>query len=147
MRLPAVVVVVLAWGQTQALAQTSPPPSPPPFYLDFAALPQPTADVLTTTNDPSLFGDRDRLWEFRTGSARDLGKGLVFSADVVGRRGYRLPLYLSDPIGSKRTPIDVLNASEVDMSQRHVDWLGKLGPQEKFVPRTRGRGPLREFFP
>src|SRR6266850_7359395 len=113
MRLAAILVIVLACAPVQGSAQT-----PPPFYLDVAAFPQAAADVLTTTNDPSVFGNRDRLWEFRSGGARDLGRGIVVSADVVGRRGYR---------------VDVVNASVVDMSQRRVDWTVKLRIEKTFV--------------
>jgi len=139
MREPAIVVVLLVCAHAQASAQQASAPTsgvtPPPFYLDFAAFPQAASDVLTTTNDPNLFGNRDRLWEFRSGGARPLGKGIVVSADIVGRRGYRLPLYRSDLIGSNRSPVDVVNASVVDMSQPRVDWTVKLRIEKTFVQR------------
>ena len=98
-------------------------------------MPRTAGDVLTTTNDPSLFGNRDRLWEFRSGGAHELGKGIVLSADVIGRRGYRLPLYSSDAIGANRSQLDVANAALVDMSQVHTEWTAKLRIEKTFVRR------------
>ena len=134
---------MLACAHAQSSAQTSREApnsqgervSPPPFYIDFSAMPRTPGDVLTTTSDPSLFGSRDRLWEFRSGGAYELGKGFVVSADVIGRRGYRLPLYGSDLIGANRSHVDVANASVVDMSQLHTDWTAKLRIEKTLVQR------------
>ena len=64
-----------------------------------------------------------------------LGKGIVLSADVIGRRGYRLPLYSSDAIGANRSQVDVANAALVDMSQVHTEWTAKLRIEKTFVRR------------
>jgi hypothetical protein len=108
----------------------------PALRLDFGTFPQQSADPLRTTYDPTAFGNRDRLWEFRGGSAYEVGKGVIASAQVIGRRGYRLPLYVSDMIGANQSSLDVGNTSLVDMSQLNVDWIAKVRIEKTFVRRT-----------
>jgi hypothetical protein len=109
--------------------------SRPTLRIDFAAIPQSAHDVLDTTHDPTAFGTRDRLWEFRSGGAYGLGKGVVASAHVIGRRGYRLPLYVSDLLGANQSSVDIANTSIVDLSQFNVDWTAKMRIEKRLVQR------------
>ena len=109
--------------------------SRPTLRIDFAAIPQSAHDLLDTTHDPTAFGNRDRLWEFRSGGAYGLGKGIVASAHVIGRRGDRLPLYVSDLLGANQSSVDIANTAIVDMSQFNVDWTAKMRIEKRFVQR------------
>jgi hypothetical protein len=113
-------------------ARTDPPSK---MRIDFGLLTETTADDRRAKDPLLLFTPRDRLWEFRTGRSFELGKRLVGSAHLVGRRGYRLPLYLAEPLGADRSTFDLANFAGADMSQFETDWVAKVRVEKALVQR------------
>jgi hypothetical protein len=145
----AVVVAAVALVPVHGSAQTSTPSRPaedlvihtqvdPPnkMRIDFGALIDGGVDGLTPNGDTTIrLTPRDRLWEFRASRSFEFGKGLVASAHLVGRRGYRLPLYLSEPVGADRSTFDLANFLTADMSQFEIDWVAKMRVEKVLVQR------------
>jgi hypothetical protein len=123
-------LIIDARGASDARAD---PPSK--MRIDFGLLTETTADDRRAKDPLLLFTPRDRLWEFRTGRSFELGKGLVGSAQLVGRRGYRLPLYLAEPVGADRSTFDLPNFAGADMSQFEIDWVAKVRIEKTLVQR------------
>ena len=143
-------VAALAFAPVDAAAQTPAPPSRPGddlvidartesppgrMRIDFDALIN-SLDGLTPNGNTTLrFTPRDRLWEFRAGRSFEIGKGLAAGGQLVGRRGYRLPLYFAEPVGADRSTFDLADFALADLSQFEIDWVAKVRVEKVLVQR------------
>jgi len=71
-----------------------------------------------TTTSHAAFG---QTWQARAGMTYRVPGGIEFSAGVVGRRGYEVPLFVTEGFGAESVPF-VTNSPMLDTTRRPVLW-------------------------